>query len=138
MSECIFCKILRNESSAHKIWENENFFAFLTLGSLNPGHTLLIPKSHVDYIFDLPEPLFSAIFQTAKLLSEPLQKAMKAKRIGVIIEGFTVPHVHLHLVPLHNEDEIDPCRVIKMSGDELTEIAAMIKREVDFSTVLLS
>jgi histidine triad (HIT) family protein len=123
---------LRNESPAHKIWENENFFAFLTLDSLNPGHTLLIPKSHVDYIFDLSEPLYSAIFQTAKLLSEPLRKTMKAKRIGVIVEGFTVSHVHLHLVPLYNEDEIDPRRVIKMSTDELAEVAAMIKKEIGF------
>jgi histidine triad (HIT) family protein len=137
MKDCVFCKILRNESPAHKIWENENFFAFLTLGSLNPGHTLLKPKSHVDYIFDLPEPLYSAIFQTAKLLSEPLRNAMKARRVGVIIEGFTVPHVHLHLVPLHDEDEIDPRRMTKMQANELAEIAATIKREIDFSTLLL-
>ncbi len=133
MSDCIFCKILRNESPAHKIWENENFLAFLKLGALNPGHILLIPKIHADYIFDLPEPLYSAIFKTAKLLSEPLRKAMKAKRIGVIIEGFTIPHVHLHLVPLHNEDEVDPRRMIKMSGDEFAETAEMIKREVGLS-----
>jgi len=130
MNNCIFCQIIKNELPSHKVWENENFLAFLTLGSLNRGHTLLIPKKHIDYIFDLEKPLYTDIFQTAKQLSEPLKKAMAAKRIGVIIEGFTVPHVHIHLVPLHNEDEIDPRRVKKMTDIELAETAEEISRKI--------
>ncbi len=115
---------------SHKVWENENFLAFLTLGSLNRGHTLLIPKKHIDYVFDLEEPLYADIFQTAKQLSKPLKKAMAAKRIGVIVEGFTVPHVHIHLVPLYNEDEIDPRRVKKMTDIELAETAERISEKI--------
>ena len=129
MRDCIFCRIVKNEAPSHKVWENENFLAFLTLGALNAGHTILIPKVHIDYVFEMPEPFYSEIFQAAKRLSKPLQTAMKSKRIGIIVEGFTVPHVHLHLVPLHNEDEIDPRRVIKMSAQELTRIAEKIKKE---------
>ncbi len=130
MNNCIFCKIIKNELPSHKVWENENFLAFLTLGSLNRGHTLLIPKKHIDYVFDLEEPLYTDFFQTAKQLSKPLKKAMAAKRIGVIIEGFTVPHVHIHLVPLHNEDDIDPRRVKKMTDIELVETAEKISRKM--------
>ncbi|MDQ3750601.1 MAG: HIT family protein [Acidobacteriota bacterium] len=130
MNNCIFCKIIKNELPSHKVWENENFLAFLTLGSLNRGHTLLIPKKHIDYVFDLEEPLYADIFQTAKQLSKPLKKAMAAKRIGVIVEGFTVPHVHIHLVPLYNEDEIDPRRVKKMTDIELAETAERISKKI--------
>ncbi len=130
MNNCIFCQIIKNELPSHKVWENESFLAFLTLGSLNRGHILLIPKKHIDYIFDLQEPLYTDIFQTAKQLSKPLKKAMAAKRIGVIIEGFTVPHVHIHLVPLHNEDEIDPRRVKKMTDIELAETAEKISKKI--------
>jgi len=130
MNDCIFCQIIENELPSHKIWENENFLAFLTLGSLNRGHTLLVPKKHIDYIFDLEEPLYTDIFQTAKQLSKPLKKATTAKRIGIIIEGFTVPHVHIHLVPLYNEDEIDPRRVKKMTDIELAAIAEKIIKQI--------
>ncbi len=130
MNNCIFCQIIKNELPSHKVWENESFLAFLTLGSLNRGHILLIPKKHIEYIFDLQEPLYTDIFQTAKQLSKPLKKAMAAKRIGVIIEGFTVPHVHIHLVPLHNEDEIDPRRVKKMTDIELAETAEKISKKI--------
>jgi histidine triad (HIT) family protein len=130
MNNCIFCKIVKNESPSYKVWENENFLAFLTLGALNRGHTLLIPKKHIDYVFDLEEPLYTDILQIAKQLSKPLKKATAAKRIGVIIEGFTVPHIHIHLVPLHNEDEIDPRRVKKMTAIELAETAAKISKKI--------
>jgi len=86
MKDCIFCKIIAGSAPSHKIWEDENFLAFLSIEQINPGHTLLISKKHVDYIFDLEEPLYSKIFQTAKKLSQPLKEAMKAKRIGVAIE----------------------------------------------------
>ncbi|MDQ3713910.1 MAG: HIT family protein [Acidobacteriota bacterium] len=130
MNRCIFCQIIENELPSHKIWENENFLAFLTLGSLNRGHTLLVPKKHINYIFDLEEPLYTDIFQTAKQLSKPLKKATTAKRIGIIIEGFTVPHVHIHLVPLYNEDEIDPRRMKKMTDIELAAAAEKIIKQI--------
>jgi histidine triad (HIT) family protein len=130
MDICIFCQIIRGVEPAHKIWESEQFLAFLSIHPCNPGHLCLIPKTHVDYVFDLEEPLYSKIFQAAKQLSEPLKEATCAKRIGIAVEGFSVPHVHLHLVPLYNVAELDPHRQIKQKASELAEMAEKIRKEI--------
>jgi len=104
--DCIFCKIIRGEVPSFKVWEDENFLAFLSIEPINPGHTLVIPKKHIDYVFDLKEPLYSQMFKVAKKISKNLKKVMKAKRIGIAVEGFSVPHVHIHLVPINNENEL--------------------------------
>ena len=131
MNTCVFCQIVKGVEPAHKIWESDNFLAFLSIHPCNPGHVCLIPKIHVDYVFDLKEPLYSEIFQAAKQLSEPIKRATSAKRIGIAVEGFSVPHVHLHLVPLFNVAELDPHRHIKQTQEELAEMAAKIRTEIE-------
>ena len=126
MGTCIFCQIVKGIEPAHRVWESEEFLAFLTRRPCNPGHTLLIPKAHVDYIFALQEPLYSEIFRAAKQLSEPIRQATKAERIGIAVEGFSVPHVHLHLVPLYDVSELDPHRHIEQTQQELAEMAGRI------------
>lgn len=126
---CIFCQIIKGVEPAHKVWESEDFLAFLTRSPCNPGHTLLIPRTHVDYVFDLEEPLYSNIFRAAKQLSEAIKQATDAKRIGVAIEGLSVPHVHLHLVPVYNVAELDPHRHIEQTHQELAAMAGRIRRE---------
>ena len=130
MEPCIFCQIIQGVAPAHRVWESEDFLAFLTRSPCNPGHTLLIPKTHVDYVFDLDEPLYSNIFRAAKQLSEPIKRATDANRIGVAIEGLSVPHVHLHLVPLYNVSDLDPHRHIEQTQQELAEMAGRIRREI--------
>ena len=130
MNTCIFCQIIEGVEPAHKIWESDDFLAFLSIHPCNPGHTCLIPKAHTDYVFDLQEPLYSRIFQVAKQLANPLKYATDAKRIGIAVEGFSVPHVHLHLVPLYNISDLDPHRHIKQSQDELSQMAAKIREEI--------
>ena len=110
MDNCIFCKIRDGEHPAHIIWEDEELLAFLDIHPFNPGHTLLIPKKHVDDIFDLDDELYLAIFMAAKQLSEPLIKATNAKRIGMAIEGLSVPHAHIHLVPIRKASDLNPQR----------------------------
>lgn len=130
MKTCIFCQIIKGAEPAHKIWESDEFLAFLSIHPVNPGHVCLIPKTHVDYVFDLEEPLYSRIFQAAKPLSGPIQRATSAKRIGIAVEGFSVPHVHVHLVPLFNVDELDPHRHIKQNQEQLVEMAAKIRNAI--------
>jgi histidine triad (HIT) family protein len=131
MKTCIFCQIIKGVEPAHKIWESDEFLAFLSIHPVNPGHVCLIPKKHIDYVLDLEESLYSRIFQAAKRLSEPIQQATSAKRIGIAVEGFSVPHVHVHLVPLFNVAELDPHRHIKQNQEELAEMAVKIRNEFD-------
>jgi histidine triad (HIT) family protein len=130
METCVFCQIIKRVEPAHRIWESEDFLAFLTRRPCNPGHLLLIPKTHVDYVFHLEEPLYSNIFRAAKQLSEPIKRATDARRIGVAIEGFSVPHAHLHLVPLYHVSELDPHRHVQQTQQELAEMAERIRREI--------
>ncbi len=131
MDGCIFCKFIKGAPGAVKIYEDEKFFAFLDNRPINLGHALLVPKKHVDYIFGIEDPLYSEIFRTAKNLSKPIQAATRAKRIGLIIEGFGVPHAHVHLVPLHKGNEIDSTKRKSASAEELKEIAEKIKKEIE-------
>ncbi|MBU0533119.1 HIT family protein [Candidatus Micrarchaeota archaeon] len=127
MTNCIFCKIKDGEIPSAKVWENENFFAFLDINPVNPGHTLLIPKKHVDYLFELDDGVYHELFKAAKEVSVPLKRAVGAKRIGVVVEGFLVPHVHIHLIPINGPGELDAKRAGKADPNELTAIAERIK-----------
>ncbi|MGV8150253.1 MAG: HIT family protein [Candidatus Woesearchaeota archaeon] len=119
MNECIFCKIVRGEIPAYKIWEDEKFYAFLDINPITQGHTLLIPKKHHDYIFDYEMNDYSEIFVRARMLAQTMKKATGAKRIGVTIEGFAVPHIHIHLVPINKGNELDPCNAKPATAQEL-------------------
>lgn len=130
MDNCLFCKIASGAASAYTVWENEDFLAFLDINPVNPGHTLLIPREHVDYLFDLEEPLYSALFQVARQLAAPLQIAMQAKRIGVVVEGFGVAHLHVHLIPINSGNELDPKRARPATAAELTAVASAIKTAI--------
>ena len=130
MAQCIFCKIVEGVEPAHRIWESDEFLAFLSIHPCNPGHTCLIPKLHIEYVFDLEQELYSQIFQVARQLAQPLKEATDAARIGVAIEGFSVPHVHVHLVPVYQVAELDPHRHIKQTQDELAQIAEKIRRAI--------
>ena len=122
-----FCKIIAGEIPSKKVWEDENYFAFLDINPINPGHTLVIPKKHEDNLFDLDEETYSGLFLAAKKLSEPIQKAVDSQRIGVLVEGFLVHHAHVHLVPLNAGNELDASRSKKATPEELEEVAKKIR-----------
>ncbi|MFH1684869.1 MAG: HIT domain-containing protein, partial [Candidatus Micrarchaeota archaeon] len=107
MENCLFCRITRGEIPSNKVFENEEFIAFLDINPINPGHTLVVPKKHADYLFDLDDNEYSRILKTAKFLAPKIQSAMNSKRIGIIVEGFLIPHVHIHLIPLHHGGELN-------------------------------
>lgn len=131
MTDCIFCKIVGGEIPSTKIWENDEFFAFLDINPVNPGHTLLIPKKHEDYLFELPDEEYVKIFKKAKELAGPIKHAMGAKRIGVIVEGFLVNHVHIHLIPLHAGGDLNLSKAKKAAPEELAQTAEKIIAEIN-------
>lgn len=101
---CVFCKMVDGKQANHKIWEDKNFYAFLDHKPVNPGHTLLIPKKHLEYVFEMDEKSYSNIFKRAMFLAKPLREAMGSQRVGVLIEGFGVAHLHIHLIPINKGD----------------------------------
>jgi histidine triad (HIT) family protein len=130
MADCIFCKIVGREIPAHIIQEDDNVLVFLDVNPVNPGHLLIIPKVHIESVFDLPDEQYKNIFETARALSTPLQNAMGSRKVGVAVEGFGVPHAHVHLVPLHNPNELNPERATHMDDETLAMIAEKIKAEI--------
>ncbi|MBK7887414.1 MAG: HIT family protein [Bacteroidetes bacterium] len=103
----LFTRIVNGEIPCHKIAENEHFLAFLDIMPLVEGHTLVIPKREVDYIFDLNDDLFSGLWLFAKSVAPAIEKAIPCKRIGIAVIGLEVPHAHIHLVPLNSIGDIN-------------------------------
>ncbi|MCL2038745.1 HIT family protein [Candidatus Saccharibacteria bacterium] len=129
--ENIFANIVSGEVPSHKIYEDDQILAFLDIHPLTPGHTLLIPKCAFDYIFDLPDDLYNYMWRIAKKLAKPLQEAMGAKRIGIIVEGFLVPHTHIHLVPINDDQQLKHgSRNHDTTPEELAQIAAKITQAI--------
>ena len=127
---CIFCKIASGAIPCAKVWESERLLAFLDISPVNPGHTLLIPKGHVESVFSLGSADYAEIFEAARRLSGPLLKATGSKRIGVIIEGFLIPHAHVHLVPINRGGELSFERAKKADMAGLVEMARRIREQL--------
>ena len=123
----IFSKIVNGEIPCHKIAETEDFLAFLDAFPITKGHTLVIPKKEVDYLFDLDEKLYADLFLFAKSIVPALENAVTCLRIGVSVIGLEVPHAHVHLLPLNSMADADFSKKIKMSQEELAELAARIR-----------
>ena len=122
MENCIFCKIVKGELPCYKIWENERFLAFLDINPVKPGHAILVPKKHIDYIFDLEAPLYSEMFKIAKQLSKVLKKAVGSKKIGLAVEGIFIHHAHIHLIPVSKGNDLNPTKAKKGNLKELLKI----------------
>lgn len=103
----IFTKIINREIPAYIIGENDDFIAFLDVFPLAKGHTLVVPKKEVDYIFDLDEDTYLGLQKFAKNIALKVEKAIPCNRIGVAVIGLEVPHTHIHLVPINNVSDID-------------------------------
>jgi histidine triad (HIT) family protein len=103
----IFTKIIQGEIPCYKIAEDENFLAFLDVRPLTKGHTLVIPKTEVDYIFDIDSQQYKELFVFAKTVAQALKKAIPCKRIGIAVIGLEVPHAHIHLVPMNEIGDLN-------------------------------
>jgi histidine triad (HIT) family protein len=124
----IFTKILAGDIPAHKILENDRYLAFLDLRPVNPGHTLVIPKQEIDYIFDIEDELLQGLIVFAKRVAKAIRKAIPCKKIGVMVAGLEVPHAHIHLIPiLQSLAELNFARAKNMEQEELARIATKIR-----------
>jgi len=97
----IFTKIIQGEIPCYKIAEDENFIAFLDVMPIGIGHTLVVPKQEIDYIFNVEDDLYSGLWLFAKKIAPAIKSAIPCKRIGVAVIGLEVPHTHIHLVPIN-------------------------------------
>lgn len=125
----IFTKIVQGDIPSYKIYEDERFLVFLDAFPLAKGHCLVIPKQEIDYLFDLPDELYSDMQMLAKKIALALKEAIPCKRIGVAVLGLEVPHAHIHLVPMNSEADINfKNPKLRFSAEEFAEIADQIKR----------
>ncbi|MBU0959689.1 MAG: HIT family protein [Nanoarchaeota archaeon] len=127
MKNCIFCKIVKGEIPAVKIWEDEKYYVFLDENPINPGHTLVVPKKHTDYVFDLTDDEYSELMLTAKKISKKIKYKMKPKKVGMVIEGFGVPHIHVHLIPINHGNELNPENAKPAKKEELEDVGKRLR-----------
>jgi histidine triad (HIT) family protein len=109
MDECIFCRIVKGDLPAYKVWEDDQTLAFLSIDPHTHGHTLLIPKKHVDYIFDNDDETLAKLLVNAKHIAGALKKAFNPKtgKVAMMAVGLEVAHTHIHLIPLNAHEDMN-------------------------------
>ena len=123
----IFSRIAAGEIPSYKVAEDDNYFAFLDINPVAPGHVLVIPKKEESYIFNLDADTYAGLTMFARRVAKALEKAVPCKRIGVCVIGLEVPHAHIHLVPLNSEADMDFCKPkLTLPDDEMRRIADAI------------
>lgn len=126
----IFSKIAAGEIPSYRVAEDEHYYAFLDINPVAEGHTLVIPKHEVDYIFDLDDNEYAGLQLFAKRVAAAIDKALPCKRVGVAVMGLEVPHVHIHLVPLNSEGDMDFRKPkLSLSSERMQEIANQISSQ---------
>ncbi len=124
----VFSKIIAGEIPCYKVAEDENYLAFLDISPLAMGHTLVIPKKEIDYIFDVDDNTLTGLILFAKKTAKAIEKVVECKRIGVAVIGLEVPHVHIHLVPLQHISDIDFSRPkLKTEHEPMTALAKKVR-----------
>lgn len=129
METSIFTKIVNGKIPAYKIAEDNRYLAFLDVHPTTKGHTLVIPKQQIDYIFDLEDELYIGLMAFAKKVAVAVEKAVPCKRIGVAVVGLEVPHAHVHLIPLNSMQDMNFANKQKFSKEEFEEVLEKIKAE---------
>ena len=125
----IFSKIVAGEIPSYKIAEDEHYYAFLDISPLAKGHTLVIPKREVDYIFDLPDEELAGLQVFAKKVARAIRAAFPCKKVAEVVLGLEVNHAHIHLLPINSEADVDFHHHVKLTDDEQRDIAARIYAE---------
>lgn len=128
----IFTRIVNGEIPSYKVAESDRFYAFLDINPLAQGHTLVIPKNEIDYIFDIEDQEYQELFLFAKRVAAAIKKAIPCKRVGVAVLGMEVPHAHIHLVPLQTEGDMDFRKAkLSLTPETFKEIAEKISQSFE-------
>ncbi|MDR0229289.1 MAG: HIT family protein [Flavobacteriaceae bacterium] len=123
----IFTKIINGEIPAYKVAEDDKFLAFLDINPNAKGHTLCIPKQEINKIFDMEEEHYIELMRFSRKVAKALEKAVPCKRVGVAVIGLEVPHVHVHLIPLQEMDDMRFTKKEKLTSEEFEAVAEAIK-----------
>lgn len=130
--ETIFTKIIKGEIPCYKIDENEQFIAFLDISPLAKGHTLVVPKQQIDYIFDIDDDTLAAMTLYAKKIAKAIRKTVPCERIGVAVVGLEVPHTHIHLVPISHIGDLNFQNPrVELTKEEFMAIAEGIAKNLE-------
>jgi histidine triad (HIT) family protein len=127
MPPSIFTRIIKGEIPCHKIYEDKKVIAFLDLHPINPGHTLVVPKVQIDHLWDLPDDDYDYVWRVAKKIALHVKRTLDAPRVGVVVEGFGVPHTHIHLVPIYQGNDLKKSQNMDEEPDH-TALAAMAQK----------
>ena len=122
----LFTKIVNGEIPCYKVAEDDLYLAFLDVNPNTKGHTLCIPKEEISKIFDMEEAHYLGLMQFARKVAKALEQSVECKRIGVAVVGLEVPHVHVHLIPLHDMDDMRFQRKVRLTPEEFSELAVII------------
>lgn len=106
MEDSIFTKIIKGEIPCHKVYEDDAVIAFLDVHPMTEGHTLVVPKQQVDHLWDLDDVTYQHLWSVAKRLGAHIKETLQPTRVGVVVEGFGVPHVHVHLIPIEHSNDL--------------------------------
>ena len=135
MQDCIFCKLVKGEIPSAKVYEDKDVLAFLDIGPVNKGHTLVIPKKHYETIWEIPDKTLEVLITKSKTISKAIEKALKADGVNIMISnrkaaGQLVPHAHIHIIPRHEGDGFKYWAQGKYEEGEMQSYAEMIKKNL--------
>lgn len=128
----IFTKIIQGDIPSYKVAEDDRYYAFLDINPLTRGHTLVVPKTEEDYLFDLDDETYLGMWAFAKKLGQAVERIVPCQRIGLVVLGLEVPHAHIHIVPINSEGDVNfkKQRVV-LSADEFIALALQISKEFE-------
>jgi histidine triad (HIT) family protein len=124
----LFTRMINGEVPCHKIFEDENHFAILDIKPINPGHALVIPKQEIDYIFDMKDNALGSLMVSAKKVAAAIKKEVICEKVGVMVAGLEVRHVHIHLIPILAVRDLNFANAKPVSNEELAAMAEKIRR----------
>jgi len=128
----IFSKIINGEIPSHKVYEDENFLAFLDIRPMVKGHTLVIPKKEVDYLFDMNPEEYTSLLLAAQKVAKGIKKSVPCTKVGMTVIGLEVPHAHVHLMPINNVADMSfKNPVVEMTQSEMNQLAQLINKNIE-------